>query len=270
MGSTLSIVTVCLNDRTGLERTLRSVVAQSWKGWELVVVDGGSTDGSVDVVRQHGSHIRAWVSEPDGGVYEAQNKGVGLASGDYCLFLNAGDHFVAEDVLERAFAAAPDEDVLYGDVVYSRHGFARRIRQADRPSIFFLMRSILPTQATMLRRELIERCGRHDTSLRIAADYDLLMKAFLVHRATARHVPVALSVHYQDGLSARPESRAVIARERAIVQQRYLPPLVLELHQQYLALRERTLARRLRALFRPMARRARSLGRWLRGKPDEG
>lgn len=270
MAPTLSIVTISLNDRAGLERTLESVVRQGFRDLELLVVDGGSTDGTVDVLRARAPQIARWVSEKDAGIYDAQNKGIGLATGTWLLFLNAGDHLASDDALGRVFAEVRDEDLVYCDVLYSRHGVERRSTPPDRLLLPYLLRSSICTQSTLFRREVVERVGRHDTSLRILGDYDLIMRILLAERGRARHVPVTLSVHYLGGLSSRPESRQVVAREREIVQRRYLPPIVLELHQEYLALRERTLARRLRALFRPLARPARSLGRRLRGRPDDG
>lgn len=264
----LSIVTVCLNDRAGLARTLDSVVGQAPGDFEVVVVDGGSTDGSVEEARSRGELVTRMVSEPDRGIYDAQNKGAGLAVGDYLLFLNAGDRLAAPDALGRFLATPFAEDLVYGDIVYSQHGRDRRIRPPSRPELAYLMKSILPTQATLWRRALFDRLGRHDVSFRVAADYDLLLRALFAEGATSRHVPVTLSVHYQDGLSARPESKARIAAERARAQERWIPEADRVRHAAELARRQRTLAGRTRAVFRPVARRLRGLSRRLRGLPE--
>lgn len=264
----LSIVTVCLDDRAGLARTLDSVAAQAPGDFELVVVDGGSTDGSVDEARSRGGLVTRMVSERDRGIYDAQNKGAGLAAGDYLLFLNAGDRLAAPDALARLLAVPFAEDLVYGDIVYSQAGRDRRIRPPERPELAYLMKSILPTQATLWRRELFDRLGRHDLSYRIAADYDLLLRALFAEGATSRHVPVTLSVHYQDGLSARPESRARIAAERARAQERWIPAADRARHTAELARYERSLAGRTRATFRPLARALRGVSRRLRGLPE--
>src|SRR5512145_2921227 len=117
MAPTLSIVTVCRNDRPGLERTLASIRCQRWPDFELELVDGASTDGTADVVR---ALPDAWIhatSEPDRGIYDAQNKGWRRARGTWCLFLNAGDTLAADDVLARVFAAPLDADVAYCDIL---------------------------------------------------------------------------------------------------------------------------------------------------------
>ena len=115
----ISVVTVCLNAAQALERTLASVEAQDYGGIESIVVDGGSTDGTPQVVAKFGHVVSKYVSEKDRGIYDAMNKGVGMASGDYCIFLNAGDTFAASDVVKRVFEICPETppDVVYGDVV---------------------------------------------------------------------------------------------------------------------------------------------------------
>jgi glycosyltransferase involved in cell wall biosynthesis len=266
--SRLSIVTVCLDDRAGLARTLDSVAAQAPGDFELVVVDGGSSDGSVEEARSRGALVRRLVSERDGGIYDAQNKGAGLAAGDYLLFLNAGDRLAAPDTLARLLAAPFTEDLVYGDVLYSQAGRNRMVRPPDRPGLAYLIKSILPTQATLWRRALFDRLGRHDLSYRIAADYDLLLRALFAEGASSRHVPVTLAVHYQDGLSARPESKARIAAERARAQERWIPAADRARHAEELARAERSPAGRARAALRPLARRLRGLSRRLRGLPE--
>lgn len=264
---TLSIVTICLDDRVGLERTLGSVAGQTFTDFELLVVDGGSTDGSLEVIEAFAPRIRTWVSGRDGGVYQAQNKGIGLARGHWVLLLNAGDLLASPRALEELFAAAPTEELLYGDVIYADERRRELHRFPDRLGLSYLMRSMICTQATLWGRELLERLGRHDLSLRFLADYDLLMRALLLERASTRHLPVTLAVHHWGGMSSRPEHADAVARERAEVQRRWVAPAVLELYDAFLEAREQTVPRRLRALFRPLARRGRALSRRLRGLP---
>jgi glycosyltransferase involved in cell wall biosynthesis len=113
-----SIITVNLNDRVGLARTLASIGRQTFTDREAIVVDGGSTDGSVDVIRTNAAVVTDWVSEKDAGIFDAMNKGIRRARGIYCVFLNGGDSFASDDALERFFGAGePVEDILYSDAV---------------------------------------------------------------------------------------------------------------------------------------------------------
>ena len=115
----VSIITVTYNAEPLLERTLQSVLSQRYADKEIVVVDGQSSDGTVAVIKRHAAAIQSWVSEPDKGIYDAMNKGVRMATGDWILFMNAGDTFASDDVLQRLFDAVDpaQADVVYGDVV---------------------------------------------------------------------------------------------------------------------------------------------------------
>ena len=270
MAPLLSIVTVNLNDAAGLERTLRSIAAQTFTDREVIVVDGGSTDGSAGVVRAHASVVTSFSSEPDEGVYDAQNKGIRRARGTYCLFLNAGDALASDDALAKVLAGPPAEDVVYGDVVFEETDGRRRRpeRMPDAITLPFLMRTNLPHQATLVRRALFDRLGPYDTTLRSAADYEFVLRAIVVHGATTRHVSVPLAVQVLGGLSSRPESFAKLRAERKLARERALSPVLRAHWEEYVAARDGRILHVVRGAFRPAARTLRALTRSLRGKPD--
>ena len=108
----LSIITINFNDREGLDKTIQSVINQAYKEFEYIVIDGASTDGSVDVIKKYADKLTHWVSEPDSGIYNAMNKGTQMASGEYCLYLNSGDFLAEDDVLERLFENDFNEDIV--------------------------------------------------------------------------------------------------------------------------------------------------------------
>lgn len=113
----VTIITVCRNHAKELERTIRSVESQTWQEKEYLVIDGASTDDTLDVIKAHEASITRWVSEPDQGIYDAMNKGVKMAQGEWVIFMNAGDTFAGDDTLQRVFGSAQDADVIYGDVI---------------------------------------------------------------------------------------------------------------------------------------------------------
>ena len=113
----VTIITVCRNHAQELERTIRSVESQTWQEKEYLVIDGASTDDSLDVIKAHEASITRWVSEPDQGIYDAMNKGVKMAQGEWVIFMNAGDTFAGDDTLQRVFGNPLDADVIYGDVI---------------------------------------------------------------------------------------------------------------------------------------------------------
>ncbi|MEW6602475.1 MAG: glycosyltransferase family 2 protein, partial [Nitrospirota bacterium] len=121
MGDIVSIITVTHNSLTMLQKTVESVVSQTYRNKEFIIIDGGSTDGTYDYLVQRQNHIDLWISEPDEGIYDAMNKGSKKATGAWIIFLNSGDIFSNDNVLENVFSAdIPKEvDVIYGDTVYS-------------------------------------------------------------------------------------------------------------------------------------------------------
>lgn len=113
----VTIITVCRNHAQELERTIRSVESQTWQEKEYLVIDGASTDDTLDVIKAHEASITRWVSEPDQGIYDAMNKGVSMAQGEWVIFMNAGDTFASDDTLQRVFGSPQNADVIYGDVI---------------------------------------------------------------------------------------------------------------------------------------------------------
>lgn len=113
----VTIITVCRNHAQELERTIRSVESQTWQEKEYLIIDGASTDDTPHVIKAHEASITRWVSEPDQGIYDAMNKGVKMAQGEWVIFMNAGDTFASDNTLQRVFGSPQDADVIYGDVI---------------------------------------------------------------------------------------------------------------------------------------------------------
>ena len=270
MAPFLSIITVNLNDRAGLSRTLASVARQTFEDREVIVVDGGSTDGSAEVLRENGGVVVDFVSEPDGGIFDAQNKGTRRARGTFCLYLNAGDELASDDALEKFFGAAePVEDIVYGDVVIQEVDGRRRIEKSpEKLTWAFFMRTTLPHQSTAFRRSLFDQVGPYDTTLRIAGDYEFFLRSVVVHGASSRHVPVPLAVYVMGGRSTRPEAFPLVRKERVLAKEKALSPVLREHWEEYLVAKRGRLLHWLRAALRPLSRPARTFSRKLRGRPD--
>lgn len=118
----ISIITISYNNLEGLKRTVHSVLSQSYKDYEYIVVDGGSNDGSKEYLEANSAHITRWVSEPDKGIYNAMNKGIAMATGKYCIFMNSGDHFFSATTLEDAAPQLDGTDYCVGrTIVWTRN-----------------------------------------------------------------------------------------------------------------------------------------------------
>jgi glycosyltransferase involved in cell wall biosynthesis len=265
----VSIVTVNLNDRAGLARTLASIGRQAFADREVVVVDGGSTDGSVDAIRES-AVVTDWISEKDAGIYDAMNKGIRRAKGTYCVFLNGGDSFASDDALGRFFGAGePVEDVLYSDAVVERlDGTTSVWETPERLSWDHLMLTTLPHPSAAIRREVFERVGLYDPTLKMGADYELFLRAIVVRGATTRRVPVPLARFREGGFSTRPENYGYLREERIRAKERALSPMLRAHWEEYLAAKRGFVAHWVRSTFRPTARRLRAFTRRMRGKPD--
>lgn len=166
----ITIITVCYNAAEFIERTLRSVAVQDYPDKEYIVVDGGSTDPTMEIVGRYSSAISRVVSEKDKGIYDAMNKGVGLATGEWCIFMNAGDTFASDDVLGRVFFQPRDADVIYGDVIKKDAGGTAFVKKAEPPHNGHRM--YFCHQSAFTRTECL-RSTPYDVRHRFSADFKL-------------------------------------------------------------------------------------------------
>lgn len=173
----LSVVTVTYNAEETLERTLKSVQKQTWPEVEHIVVDGNSTDGTIDLIRRYEWPGMKWVSEPDKGLYDAMNKGAAMATGDYLCFLNAGDTFYAKVTVEKLFRSVPEgeaPDILYGETdIVDDEGKFLHFRRLQTPEKLewtsFKQGMLVCHQAFIVRRAIFEP---YDLSYRFSSDVD--------------------------------------------------------------------------------------------------
>ena len=209
---TVTVVTVVLNAAEVIDRTLRSVVNQDYPNLEYIIVDGGSTDGTLELIGKYRSRIATLISEPDGGIYEAMNKGVAVASGEWILFMNAGDLFVENNVITRAFSLCKWQecDVIYGDGIFSDG--ARRLIERAPNRVTLLDGNGFSHQSTFVRTALQREYG-FDVSERIAADYDLFLRLYKAGKVF-RRVDVVISEFFIGGFSTRPPMETIRLRHR--------------------------------------------------------
>lgn len=202
----ISIITVCFNSAATIADTLRTVDAQTWPNVEHWIIDGGSVDDTLRIVDEHRQPWRHVVSEADGGIYHAMNKGIARATGDYIGFLNADDMFETDGAVAAiAGRAAEGADLVYGDLVYVSAEDTRQVIRHWRSGSFepaSLRSGWMPPHPTVyIRRNLLKQVGGFDTSLIVAADYDLMMRCLVRHHASAAHVPEVLVRMRAGGLS---------------------------------------------------------------------
>lgn len=200
----ISVITVCYNSATTIERALQSVTNQDWPHIEYIVIDGASTDGTMGVIERFSSKLACVVSEPDDGIYDAMNKGLARATGDVVCFLNADDEYASDKVLSLVANQMHAEqlDALIGDVgFFHASNPARQVRRyrSDRFTPERLAWGWMPAHpALFLHRSVIDRVGRFNTTYKIAGDYEFIIRAFYGHALRYAHVPMVL-VRMQTG-----------------------------------------------------------------------
>lgn len=209
----LSIITINRNNAEGLERTIQSVANQSFRDLEYIVIDGASTDRSVEIIEKKSNHITYWVSEKDSGIYNAMNKGIQKARGDYLLFLNSGDYLVDNESLSNVFALDYTEDLIYGDLIFKKNTEMYRYNCVAKLSASFLLYGTLPHPATFIKRMLFNTVGMYDETISISADHDFFQRAILKYDCSYRHIDVVVSVFIQDGVSCDIANRDKIRNE---------------------------------------------------------
>jgi len=195
----ISVITVALNADKYLEQTIQSVLNQTHKNIEHIIVDGGSTDGTLGIIEKYKDAIAHFVSEKDDGIADAMNKGVSVASGDYILFLHADDYFHHDACLEESIKFLE----VNTDILASRIQFGKD-QKIVTPTGFNLWTNFkgMPHQGILCRRTLIQSLHGFDTQFKICMDYDLLLRAYQ-NGARLRKAPVVLSVMRETGISSR-------------------------------------------------------------------
>jgi glycosyltransferase involved in cell wall biosynthesis len=196
---TLSIVTVTYNSEATLQDTLDSVQAQTFRDFEHIVVDGGSTDGTIDILKKLGGAVR-WISEPDAGIYDAMNKGIRIARGRWIHLLNSDDYYSSKDVLARVLPQLVQEAVNYCDLIRSNADGSQVIQRYSFRKWPLYLSAYLPHPSLIVSATQYQALGLYDTSFRVAADHDMILR--LVERYPANHIAVELTVMRQSGISA--------------------------------------------------------------------
>jgi glycosyltransferase involved in cell wall biosynthesis len=211
----ISIITVNFNNAHGLEKTINSVINQTFKNIEYIIIDGCSTDGSVDVLKKYESKINYWESEKDNGVFYAQNKGLLKANGDYILVLNSGDELENSKALETIFLTEHKEDIIYGNmVIVDSKGDKNLGKMPAKITFNHMMNDTLWHPVSFVKKEFLKKVGNYDVSYKIVADYHWFLKAIYKCQAQLKYEDMPISLFYLDGMSSDPKNVQTIKEER--------------------------------------------------------
>ena len=233
----LSIVTINYNNAEGLRRTLDSVAAQTYRDIEHIIIDGGSDDGSTDIIKEYVQRVSsedrkensvAWVSEKDNGIYNGMNKGLRKATGDYIQILNSGDLLAAPDVTKRMIAALPDGvDILYGNMVKYDYSSNKVIGKSG--EVEYSLRNYytgtMNHDCCYIKRELFKTYGLYDENLKIVSDWKWFLQAIGLGHVKPVYVDIDVTIFDASGISET--NLAKRNEERRKVLEDVLPPAIL-------------------------------------------
>lgn len=207
-----SIVTITFNHLKGLMRTYESIIAQTYKDYEWIVIDGGSSDGSKDFLIQHQKNISYWCSEPDNGVYHAMNKGIKHAHGDYLIFMNSGDSFYNPDVLQNVVNLNCTSDILSGLVYYQDDG--KQMRWYHDNVFIQLYEDTLNHQGSFIKKIIFDKFGGFDESYRIVSDWKFFLDTIVFGDATFQYTTLPIALQERGGISLNTKYNEVGHNER--------------------------------------------------------
>jgi len=221
----ISIITVNYNDSLGLERTIKSVQEQTVTDYEHIIIDGGSTDGSKEVIERYKNSFSHWVSEPDNGIYSAMNKGIKASKGVYLLFLNSGDSLYTNEVLQKVSRQlVGDYSIYYGDIIriYSEHKALRK----SYPKVLnfgFFVESALAHQSVFIKKELFDSYFYYNESFKILSDWEFLIYLICNRNIPYKHLDMIISNYDMNGVSSQMEGRIIMKQERHITYKKHFP-----------------------------------------------
>lgn len=228
----LSIITVNLNNKAGLQKTIDSVISQTYKDFEWIIIDGGSTDGSKELIEKYSFYITYWVSEPDKGIYNAMNKGIRVAKGEYLHFLNSGDWYYDDNVLRDVFSIKHTGAVLYGNIAgYKNNAYVSDTIYPMDLSLYFFYKERICHQAAFILRSTFDKMLYDETKM-ICADYKHFV-ALIIKDKYFEYLDRLVVCVDRDGISGNAANYPQMIKERLGIWSEIIPATVLKDYSNY-------------------------------------
>lgn len=212
----ISIITVCKNAENTIDKTIQSVINQSYSNIEYIIIDGASKDATLQVIERYKENISRLISEPDNGLYDAMNKGIAEATGEFLYFLNSDDILIHENVIDNAVKRLKNlqEDIIYGNVLFiNKKTGSGYLFQKEKLDKFFFYKKSLAHPSIFFRRSAFDKFGKFNTNFKIVSDYEWLLKAF-IRGLSFKHINIIVAVFYIGGLSSNPKYNLLHFSER--------------------------------------------------------
>ena len=226
----LSIITINCNDKIGLKRTTESVINQTYHDYEYIIIDGGSTDGSIDIINKYAANISYWISETDKGIYNAMNKGLAIAKGEYCEFLNSGDSFASPLVIEQVINHLGRFDVYIGNannVIYKKKRILKSIWSSPICFTYKTLYQHTPNhQATFVRTDLLKNIKGFDENFQILADMKMFYELFIRKNCTYSKLHTTIVDYSIGGMST--QNMIQYQKEKKKILEEFIPKIIIK------------------------------------------
>lgn len=223
MNKKLSIITINYNNKEGLQKTINSVLNQTWKDFEYIVIDGGSTDGSEKIISHYKTLFSYCISEPDNGIYNAMNKGINVAKGDYLLFLNSGDELNDLTTLQTLEKFLDHKaDIYYGNANYIENEGEIKRTYPEKLSFSFFMEQNLSHQASFIKRTLFHTF-LYNENYKIVSDWEFFIYQICKQNVVYKYLDLTICKYDTAGISSNRENNKLMASERAQTIEKYFP-----------------------------------------------
>lgn len=224
----LSIITINYNNVVGLRKTIESVAAQNADDFEYIIIDGGSTDGSVDVIREYEGKVSYWVSEPDCGIYQAMNKGIQRATGNYCQFLNSGDWLTDPHVTQKMIGhLQPGDQIIWGNLlkVFPDKTIVKDTGTSEHLSMLRFYQGTINHTSSYIKRSLFDKYGQFDETLKIVSDWKFFLIAIGLHAERIRYIDSDMAYFDMSGVSNSKIDLLTAERRKVLFEN--IPPNIL-------------------------------------------
>jgi glycosyltransferase involved in cell wall biosynthesis len=223
----LSIVTICKNNLEGLRKTLESVRNQTNKQFEFLVIDGNSNDGTREYIEKNNTYITKFISEPDFGIYDAQNKGIKIASGEYILFLNSGDVLLNDSTLEELLSHIKNHvvkkiGIYYSDVFLKKENQLYKKTYKKILSAFYLSNEIINHQSQIIQTKILQK-NLFDLKYKLASDYELFLRLVFKNKINYMHLDMVISIYDLSGVSTTMSGIETYQSEHSEIRKIYFP-----------------------------------------------
>lgn len=228
----ISVITVCLNAEETIEETILSIESQAYKNVEHIIIDGASTDNTVAIINKHKDDLAHFISEPDKGLYDAMNKALKLASGDFIIFLNANDTFYDENVLNTVVETLEknsDVKILYGDILNlcKKRKISKIQNYNNISDIFFFVNENICHQCIFYHKSLFEKYGYYSQDYKIYSDWDFNLKCIVEKKVCIKYLPLVISKFQLGGISSSGNNLEILKNEKKLLTNKYFKKYII-------------------------------------------